>query len=112
MSDYRAVPQLLDLPLTPPKALLADKGYDSDAFRERLLLHNILQVIPPTANRRDPASCDYRRYPERNHVERLFNYLKQFCRIATRYDKTAASFMSFLCLAAVRVWIPHSVNRA
>ena len=47
VSDYRAVPQLLDLSVQPPKALLADKGYDSDAVRERLLLHNILPVIPP-----------------------------------------------------------------
>jgi len=96
----------------PPKALLANKGYDSDAVRERLLLHNILPVIPPKANRRDPAPCDYRRYRARNHIERLFNRLKQFRRIATRYNKTAASFLGFLCLAPVRVWLPHSVNRA
>jgi len=84
VSNYRAVPKLLDLPVKPPKALLADKGYDSDAVRQRLLLHNVLPVIPPGANRRDPASCDYRRYRDRNHVERLFNRLKQFRRIATR----------------------------
>jgi transposase len=99
------------MPVKPPKALLADKGYDSDAVRETLLLHNILLVIPPRANRRRPATCDYRRYRDRNHVERLFNRLKQFRRIATRYDKTAALFLAFLCLAAVRVWLPHYVNR-
>ncbi|MDT0576561.1 hypothetical protein RM533_10230 [Croceicoccus sp. F390] len=54
------MPQLLDLPVNPLKALLADKGYDSDAVRETLLLHNILPVIPE-ANRRDPASYEYRR---------------------------------------------------
>jgi len=75
-----------------PKAMLADKGYDSDAVRETLLLHNILPVIPPKANRRDPAPCDYRRYRDRNQVERLFNRLKQFRRIATRYDKTDTSY--------------------
>ena len=83
VSDCRAVPQLLNLPVKSPKALLADKGYDSDAVR-KTLLHNILPVIPPKTNRRDPASCDYRRYRDRNHVERLFNRLKPFRRIATR----------------------------
>jgi transposase len=91
--------------------MLADKGYDSDAVRETLLLQGILPIIPPKANRREPASCDYRRYRDRNHVERLFNRLKQFRRIATRYDKTAMSFLGFLALAAVRVWLPDYVNR-
>jgi len=98
------------MPVKAPKAMLADKGYDSDAVRETLLLHNILPVIPPKANRRDPAPCDYRRYRDRNQVERLFNRLKQFRRIATRYDKTARSFLGFLCLAAVKVSLPHYVN--
>jgi len=101
------VPQLLDMPVKPPKAMLADKGYDSDAVRETLLLRGILPIIPPKANRREPVSCDYRRYRDRNQVERLFNRLKQFRRIATRYDKTAMSFLGFLALAAVRVWLPH-----
>ena len=87
--------------MKPPKALLADKGYDSDAVRETLLLHNILPVIPPKANRRDPAPCDYRRYRARNHVERLFNRIKQFRRIATRYDKLARNYMAGVLLAAV-----------
>lgn len=65
-------------------------------------MHNILPVIPPKANRREPAPCGYRRYRDRNQFERLFNRLKQFRRIATRYDKTASSFLGFLCLAAVR----------
>jgi len=92
--------------------MLADKGYDSDAVRETLLLHGILPVIPPKANRRELIACDYRRYRDRNQVERLFNRLKQFRRIATRYDKTATSFMGFLCLAAVRLWLPNFVNTA
>jgi transposase len=69
-------------------------------------------VIPPNTNRRDPVLCDHRRYRARIHVERLFNRLKQFRRIATRYDKTAASFLGSLCLAAVRVRLPHHVNRS
>lgn len=95
----------------PPKAMLADRGYDSDAVRETLLTRGILPIIPPKANRREPIHCDYRRYRDRNQVERLFNRLKQFRRIATRSDKTAKSFLAFLALAAVRAWLPHYVNR-
>ena len=112
MSDYRAVPALLDIPVIAPKAMLADKGYDGDSVRETLLLRGILPIIPPKANRRDPAPCDFSRYRDRNHVERLFNRLKQSRRIATRYDKTAASFLGFLCLAAAKLWLTHYVNRA
>ena len=112
MSDYRAVPALLDIPVTAPKAMLADKGYDGNSVRETLLLRGILPIIPPKANRRDPAPCDFSRYRDRNHVERLFNRLKQSRRIATRYDKTAASFLGFLCLAAAKLWLTHYVNRA
>jgi transposase len=92
--------------------MLADKGYDGDAVREALLLHGILPIIPPKANRREPAACDFRRYRDRNHVERLFNRLKQSRRIATRYDKTALSFTSFLSLAAAKLWLKHYVNTA
>jgi transposase len=112
VSDYRAVPALLDIPVTAPKAMLADKGYDGDSVRETLLLRGILPIIPSKANRRDPAPCDFSRYRDRNHVERLFNRLKQSRRIATRYDKTAASFLGFLCLAAAKLWLTHYVNRA
>jgi len=112
VSDYRAVPALLDIPVPPPKAMLADKGYDGDTVREALLLQGILPIIPPKANRRDPAPCDFRRYRDRNQVERLFNRLKQSRRIATRYDKTATSFLGFLCLASAKLWLEHYVNRA
>jgi len=112
VSNYRAVPQLLNLPVTPLKAPLADKGYDSDAVAKHCCCTTYFPVIPPKTNRRDPASCDYRRYRDRNHVERLFNRLKPFRRIATRYDKTAVSFLGFLCLAAFRVWLPHCGNRS
>ncbi len=50
------------LPLARPRLLLADKGYDGDAVREGLLVHGILPVIPPRANRSRPIACDYRRY--------------------------------------------------
>src|SRR6266481_152015 len=52
------------------------------------LFHGILPIIPPKITRREPAPCDFRRYRDRNRIERMFNRLKQFRRIATRYHKT------------------------
>lgn len=101
----------MDLPVPRPKALLADKGYDGDVVRSNLLMRGILPIIPPKANRREHIPCDFRRYRDRNRIERMFGHLKQQRRIATRYDKTALSFASFLNLAAIRKWIPHFVNR-
>lgn len=92
--------------------MLADKGYDGDDVRSALLMRNILPVIPPKANRREPISCDFKAYKDRNRIERMFNRLKQFRRIATRYDKTALSFIGFLCLAVAKLWLPSFVNRA
>lgn len=102
----------MEIPVATPKALLADKGYDSDRFRETLLMRGILPIIPPKANRKAPEHPDYRRYRDRNRVERMFNKLKQSRRIATRYDKTTLSFESFLNLASARLWIKSYVNRA
>ena len=98
------------IPVTPPKALLADKGYDGDRFRESLLIRGILPIIPPRSNRKLPEHPDYRRYRDRNRIERMFNKLKQARRIATRYDKTALSFASFLNLASARLWLKSYVN--
>lgn len=88
-SDYTAADDLMALPLSGPTALLADKGYDGDRFRETLLMRGILPIIPPRSNRKAPVHPDYRRYKDRNRIERMFNKLKQSRRIATRYDKTA-----------------------
>ena len=112
MSDYRAVPALLDTPVTKPKALLADKGYDSDGVRESLLWRGILPIISPKVNRREQVVCNFRGSRDRNHVERLFSRLKQSRRIATRYDKTASSFLGFLSLAAAKLWLRDYFNRA
>jgi len=111
-SDYTAAEPLMAIPVATPKALLADKGYDSDRFRESLLIRGILPIIPPRSNRKVPEHPDYRRYKDRNRVERMFGKLKQQRRIATRYDKTVLSFESFLNLAAARLWLMSFVNTA
>ncbi len=92
--------------------MLADKDYDSDEVRASLLLKGILPVIPPKASRKQAIDCDFRAYKDRNRVERMFNKLKQFRRIATRYDKTAVSFLGFLALAAARLWMPSFTRGA
>ncbi|WKE49614.1 IS5 family transposase (plasmid) [Gluconobacter oxydans] len=110
VSDYKATDALMNLPVPNPRAMLADRGYDSDSFRQDLLIHGILPVIPSRKGRSVPQKTDWRRYRERNRIERMFNALKQMRRIATRYDKTALSFMSFLNIAAARLWIRSFVN--
>jgi len=100
----------MKLQVPSPRAMLADRGYDSDSFRQDLLLRGILPVIPSRKGRSALQKTDWRRYRDRNRIERMFNHLKQFRRIATRYDKTALSFMSFLNLAAAKLWITSFVN--
>ncbi|MFT8522598.1 IS5 family transposase [Gluconobacter oxydans] len=109
-SDYKAVNALMALPAPNPRAMLADRGYDSDSFRQDLMIHGILLVIPSRKGRSPPQKTDWRRYRERNRIAWMFNHLKQMRRIATRYNKTALSFMSFLNIAAARLWIRSLVN--
>ncbi|MFT8345464.1 MULTISPECIES: transposase [Gluconobacter] len=110
VSDYKAVNALMALPAPNPRAMLADRGYDS--FRQGLLIIEILPVIPSRKGRSAPQKTDWRRHREHNRIKRLLHHLKQMRRIATRYDKTALSFMSFLNLAAARLWIRFFVNVA
>nr|WP_249198583.1 transposase [Gluconobacter cerinus] len=90
--------------------MLADRTYDSDCFRQKLLIHRILPIIPSRNGRKAPQQTEWQRYRDRNRIERMFNRLKQMRRIATRYDKTALSFMSFLNLTAARFSIGSFVN--
>lgn len=95
----------------PPEAM-SDPDIGLIDTVETGLLSGIVPVIPPKANRKNPPQCDFKAYEDRNRIERMFNRLKQFRRIATRFDKTAKSFAAFLALAAARIWMPHFVNRA
>lgn len=86
-------------------AVLADKGYDADYIIEAVSRMKSLVIIPPKSNRKIQREYDNDLYKERNLVERMFNKLKQFRRIATQYDKTALSFFAFLIIAAICLWI-------
>jgi transposase len=102
----------MDEPGPEPKVLIADKGYDSDAIREDLIERGAEPVIPPRKNRKVQQPIDGYIYALRNLIERCFSKLKQSRRLATRYDKTAASYIGFVLIASARIWIRHFVNTA
>jgi transposase len=93
------------------EAFLADKGYDADAVREEIASADIEAVIPAKSNRRDPIPHDRAKYKWRNQIERLFNKLKNWRRVATRYDKSKESYLGFVAIAAVKLWIPFVHER-
>jgi putative transposase len=76
-----------------PDAVLADKGYDADKLCEAIQTAGAKIVIPPKRHRTVQRPYDVELYKERNRIERFFNKLKQFRRVATRYDKLLANFM-------------------
>ena len=87
------------------RCLIGDTGYDANRAREDLLVRGIRPVIPANPVRKEPAPLDRELYRLRHRVERLVNRLQQFRAVATRYDKTAASFLAFVQLAASRLWL-------
>lgn len=97
-----ALPLLGDL---RPESLAADKAYDTDAILEHLADQGIQAVIPPRSHRIVQRDFDRHLYKNRNLVERFFCRIKQFRRIATRYDKLAERFASFVALAAAVIWL-------
>jgi transposase len=87
----------------PVTTAVADKAFDSDAIRADLARRGIDAVIPPLACRTRPIRYDKEAYRGRNRVERLFSKLKQFRRIATRYDKLDTSFLAFIHLVSALI---------
>ncbi|MEM9107803.1 MAG: IS5 family transposase [Pseudomonadota bacterium] len=85
--------------------LLADKAYDSDTIRSLVAARGGWANIPPRRNRREPICFSPYLYRDRNLVERFFNRIKHCRRIATRYEKRAANFLTFVKLAAIRLWL-------
>jgi transposase len=95
-----------DLP-AGTRCLIGDAGYDADWLRQELLLRGVLPVVAPNPVRKNPVPLDRGLYRLRNRMERLVNRLKQFRAVATRYDKTAESFLASVHLAATRVWLRY-----
>lgn len=86
-------------------AVLADKAFDADELRQNIAQRGAKAVIPPRSNRNTPASYDRDQYMHRNLIERHFCRIKHFRRIATRYEKLAQRFASFVALVAAFVWL-------
>jgi transposase len=85
--------------------IIADKGYDADRVRAHIRAQGAIPNIPTRSNRTKKYRWKKAIYRERNYVERFFNKLKQFRRIATRYDKLGTTFFAFIKIAAVRIWL-------
>ena len=86
-----------------PRAVVADTAYDATHFRARLALAGAEAVIPPSPSRALKPGFDRELYKERNLVERLFGRLKLNRRVATRYEKTARNYLSFVFWASTLV---------
>jgi len=105
INDYTGAAALLD-DLPAAKWLLADRGYDADWFRHGLEGKGIRPCIPGRRSRTTPVSYDKRKYRRRNRIEIMFGRLKDWRRIATRYDRCPTVFFSAICLAAtVMFWL-------
>ncbi len=103
--DCVAADALLDL-MPPAKLLHGDKGYDSNKVRQKIQDMGAVPNIPPKKNRRWKNCFSPYLYRDRNAIERMFGRLKDFRRIATRYDKLAQNFLAAVALAAtVCYWL-------
>ena len=98
----QALPLLGDL---APAYLIADRGYDFDPLVAVLAARGTHAVIQLRRKRRHPRAFDPSRYAQRHPIERLSSCLKQFRRVATRYDKLDAHFLAFIHLAATVLWL-------
>jgi transposase len=105
LNDITVAAQLIER-AGPMRHLLADKAYDANHLRRLLAQRRIKAVIPSTTSRRQPIAYDTALYKERNRIERLWCRLKDWRRIATRYDKLARNYLSGAYLAAsLSCWI-------
>ncbi|KTT68883.1 transposase [Sphingomonas sanguinis] len=105
VSDVKAAPALLER-AGRMRYLLADKGYDADRLRRSLRDAGAVPVIPGRRNRKRVIRYDKERYRGRHLIENAFCRLKDFRRVATRYDKLAANFLSGVAIAtALAFWL-------
>ena len=94
-----------NLPGEPPQRLIGDKAYDSNALRALIASQGAQAVIPCNPTRTDLIPYNFTLYKLRNRIERCFNKLKHFRRIATRYDRRAANFLAFIHIACAILWM-------
>ena len=100
----QAVALLGNVATSSTQSVTADKAFDTNSILQAIGDIGATAVIPPRVNRK-PRTVDFHHYKNRNLIERFFCRLKQFRRIATRYDKLAARYNSFVALVAAVVWL-------
>lgn len=106
VADCTAASRLLEGLPAWPAILHGDKGYDTNAIRHQIEQHGALPNIPPKASRRSKTCFSPALYRARNAIERMFCRLKDFRRVATRYDRLASNFLAAVCIAAtVSFWL-------
>ena len=103
-SDVHGAQALLN-DLRRGTVVLADKGYDADWIREMIEAQEAAPNIPDKSNRKVRHCFSKVLYKERNKVERFFNKIKHYRRVATRYEKLGDNFLAMVKLAAIRVWL-------
>lgn len=102
-SDKTVAPTLIE-GLKSDRDLVADRGYDARAIIDLVEARGGRAHSPTSRDRKVQRSVDHLIYRQRNLIERFFNKLKHFRRVATRYDKTARNFLAAVLLAATRLW--------
>jgi transposase len=101
--DKHAVAELLRA-VAPGSDVVADRGYDNPDVLAEIKAADAFAHIPTTSRKRVQRSVHPELYRQRNLIERCFNRLKHFRRVATRYDKLAQNYLSAVALAAIRLW--------
>jgi transposase len=109
--DIKAAAELL-AGISQGQMLLADRAYDADWLRAMVADGGGWANIPPKRNRRDPVCFSPWLYRQRNLIERFFNKLQYYRRIATRYDKLGSSFLAMTKLACIRLRLRHYESTA
>ena len=99
MSDHKGARMMLDA-LPAASVLIADRGYDSNWFRAALTQKGIEPCIPSTKSRKVSLPYCKTLYRQRHRIENMFGRIKDWRRIATRYDRCAHTFFSAICIAA------------
>ena len=99
VSDHKGAREVLER-LPQAQTLIADRGYDSNWFRNELAARGITPCIPGRKHRKQAIDYDKVLYKQRHKVENMFAKLKDWRRIATRYDRCAHTFFSAICIAA------------
>ncbi len=89
----------------PIEYVIADKGYDAEAFVQVIRERGAIPIIPPRSNSKMPRECDAHLYKERHLVECFINKIKHYRRIFSRYDKLAMTYLGFLHFVSALIWL-------